>query len=151
MPREPNALLSQARLQRGWSQAEVARRLDVDPAYVRRWEGGQVRPSPVYRERLCKLFSMTADRLGLLIEAKPSTVKEGEALATEHQRGIFDPLLPLFSGSYTPLVGRASLLEQLKAYLCAGSNVVLTALHGLPGVGKTTLALALVADPEVQA
>src|SRR5215472_10073820 len=109
MSRERNVLLSQARQQHGWSQAEVARRLDVDPAYVRRWEGGLVRPSPVYRQRLCELFSMTADQLGLLMEVKPLTVqKEGEVLTAGHQRGVFDPLLPLFNSSYTPLVGRAS-------------------------------------------
>src|SRR5215472_12087786 len=99
MPRERNVLLAQARQQRGWSQAEVARRLDVDPAYVRRWENGLVRPSPVYRERLCALFNTTADQLGLVTEVKSSAVQRAE-----QQIRILDPLLPLSGNSFL-LVG----------------------------------------------
>ncbi len=47
------------------------------------------------------------------------------------------------------LVGRDDLLCDLKQRLFAGGSVALTALNGLPGVGKTTLALALAHDPEV--
>src|SRR5689334_10642155 len=103
MLREPNALLSQARLQRGWSQAEVARRLDVDSAYVRRWENGLVSPSPFYRKLLCELFSMTADQLGLLAAGIKLPTVQGEVPIAEQQTGILDPLLPLFSRSYPSL------------------------------------------------
>ena len=44
-------------------------------------------------------------------------------------------------------VGRDDLLHSVKQKLFTGSNL---ALCGLPGVGKTTLALELVNDPEVQ-
>jgi MoxR-like ATPase len=39
------------------------------------------------------------------------------------------------------LIGRDKGLAQLKERLFAGKNLVLTALNGLPGVGKTTLAV----------
>ncbi|MGB0383983.1 MAG: NB-ARC domain-containing protein [Ardenticatenaceae bacterium] len=49
------------------------------------------------------------------------------------------------------LVGRDELLSQLKQRLFAGGNLALSALNGLPGVGKTALAVELAHDPEVLA
>lgn len=46
---------------------------------------------------------------------------------------------------YDP-IGRNNLLKKLKQRLLAGNDV---ALYGIPGVGKTNLALALAYDPEV--
>jgi tetratricopeptide (TPR) repeat protein len=48
------------------------------------------------------------------------------------------------------LVGRDDLLAELKRLLLDGQDVALTALQGLPGVGKTTLATELAHDPEVR-
>lgn len=47
------------------------------------------------------------------------------------------------------LVGRGPLLSHLKQRLLAGESLGLSALNGLPGVGKTALAVALIHDPEV--
>ena len=47
------------------------------------------------------------------------------------------------------LVGREGLLSDLKRRLLEG-NHGLIALQGLPGVGKTTLAIALAHDPDIQ-
>lgn len=47
------------------------------------------------------------------------------------------------------LIGRIDLLNQLKQRLFAGGNLALTALNGLPGIGKTALAIELARDPEV--
>ena len=49
-----------------------------------------------------------------------------------------------------PLVGRETLLRGLKQQLVACDHPALLALYGLPGVGKTTLALALVHDPAIR-
>ncbi len=46
-------------------------------------------------------------------------------------------------------VGRDELVQELADKLCASPNPTL-ALHGLPGVGKSTLAAVLANDPEVQ-
>ena len=54
------------------------------------------------------------------------------------------PPLPSYN-----LVGRDNLLRELKQQLLSGSNLALSALNGLPGVGKTALALALAHDREV--
>jgi tetratricopeptide (TPR) repeat protein len=47
------------------------------------------------------------------------------------------------------LVGRDELLSDLKRRLFAGGSLALSALKGLPGVGKTALAIELVYDTEV--
>jgi tetratricopeptide (TPR) repeat protein len=47
------------------------------------------------------------------------------------------------------LVGRTQLLADLKRRLCSGMNVALSALNGLPGVGKTIIAVELARDREV--
>ena len=70
-------------------------------------------------------------------------------------RGIETPhenrapfLLP--SPPTQPLVGRDTLLQSVKGRLFSTRGVALTALNGLPGVGKTELARTLVHDQEVQ-
>lgn len=49
------------------------------------------------------------------------------------------------------LVGREELLHDLKRQLLVGGILALSALNGLPGVGKTALAIELAHDPEVLA
>jgi tetratricopeptide (TPR) repeat protein len=49
------------------------------------------------------------------------------------------------------LVGRTDLLHDLKRRLFAKDRLVLSAVNGLPGVGKTALAIELAHDPEVLA
>lgn len=49
------------------------------------------------------------------------------------------------------LVGRDALLRHLKQQLIAGRTVAISALNGLPGVGKTALAIELAHAPEMNA
>lgn len=48
------------------------------------------------------------------------------------------------------IIGRDELLDTLKQQLFAGRNLALSAINGLPGVGKTTLAALLAHDAEVR-
>jgi transcriptional regulator with XRE-family HTH domain len=71
--RHPNELLRRARVLRGWSQQRVADHINVllgaecaDRQLVYRWEAGKRTPGPFYRERLCQVFKMTAEELGLV-------------------------------------------------------------------------------------
>jgi transcriptional regulator with XRE-family HTH domain len=60
--------LRQERERRGWSRSFVAEQLEVDIVTVGRWERGEQRPHPIYRQKLCHLFEMNAEDLSLFSE-----------------------------------------------------------------------------------
>jgi tetratricopeptide (TPR) repeat protein len=64
----------------------------------------------------------------------------------------FEHSMPFMAPPRPPnvLVGREGLLAELKRQLLESQDIPLTALQGLPGVGKTTLAIELAHDPEVR-
>ena len=143
---------------RGWSQARVAKELGTTTRTVSRWELGLATPYPYYREQLCILFGKTAQELGLPADTdenhnghKPPPV-DTDALATTTQASfLVDPTIPETLGSTDSLLGRNDLLELVKKYLMVDNHQAPIALSGLPGIGKTTLAVALTRDRQVQA
>jgi tetratricopeptide (TPR) repeat protein/transcriptional regulator with XRE-family HTH domain len=157
------------RERRGWSQARVAEALGVSNRTVTRWELRLAIPYPYYREQLAQLFGKSVRELDLLPPEQqpgspPSPAQEpAVALAAASPPAasppsaspppslLLDPAIPLLLGRTTSLVGRAALLAQIKAQLFAGKTLALSALGGLPGVGKTALAVALSLDASVQA
>jgi len=134
------SLLQAERRLRGWSQAYVAEQIGCTELTVLRWEGGKSKPGPYHRKQLCALLGKSEQALGLV--SGDQWISSYEEL---HKR-IDDPLLPL--PEVTGLVGRDALLESLKLRLCQGTSV--TVLGGLPGVGKTALAVALAHDPALR-
>jgi len=126
------ARLHHAREIRGWSQEEVADLIGTTPLNVSRWERGITTPGPYFRARLCLLFGKSAQELDL-----------AEAIPTWP---VYDLALPLQPS--TRLVGREHDLTRLKQQLLAGG---ITALCGLPGVGKTAVAIELAHDPDIRA
>src|SRR5207249_7993680 len=64
------------------------------------------------------------------------------------REALYDPAIPLLPA--TPLVGRDEEMTRLRQRLHTGGNVALTALNGLPGVGKTALAIALAHDQAIR-
>jgi transcriptional regulator with XRE-family HTH domain len=165
----PNQRLREERELRGWSQKYVTDQIGVDPYYLSRWERGTATPSPHYRQKLCALFGKNAKELGLLHEERGTSSESlpGEAAieGISQAKGLSfsaalsalpgsktvvrDPAVPLLSAEITQLVGRDEVLSQLRARLCSRNGSLSTALNGLPGVGKTALATALVHDSEV--
>ncbi|RAQ97130.1 hypothetical protein A4R35_16445 [Thermogemmatispora tikiterensis] len=173
--------LVEARMSRGWSQQEVAERLGTTHVNVSRWERGVTKPNPYFRRKLCRLFGLTEEELDLApagpeIPGRGAQVGDGVAVETggggtgrgeqDLQRGpdsgplgdaaggrpaeaVIDPMIPL--PPPVRLVGRDAELRRIKGRLFAGEAVALSALNGLPGVGKTSLAVALAHDPEVRA
>lgn len=131
--------LKLARLQHGWSQARLASLLATDSKTVSRWELGQTVPTAALRERLVEVFESDLYQLGLLEE------EEG---ALKTPAPIFDPTVPLAPG--IKLVGREKEFKSIRARLRSGGNVALSALNGIPGVGKTALAVALAHDSEIR-
>lgn len=147
----PNQRLKAERELRGWSQKYVAEQLGADHYYLSRWERGTASPSPYYRQKLCLLFGKNAQELGLLPEEPAESAEEAEEalISSSRMERVHDPAIPLQSVGPTGLIGRDEMFSQLKERLCSGRNVGLTAINGLPGVGKTTLAVALAHDDDV--
>lgn len=137
------ARLKQERKQHSWSQAKLAALLEIDTRTISRWERGIGLPVFSLREKLCELFEQSLHSLGLLeLESQFST----DLAATTTLFDTTTPLPPAFQ-----LVGREKPLLDLKQRLRTGGNVALSALNGLPGVGKTALAIALAHDRDLHA
>lgn len=163
--------LIEARKQRKLSQQQVAERIGTNYVNVSRWERGITRPGPYFQRKLSRLFGKTEEELDLALssDAVPTNSHPSPANATPNtpvypaqsenipvsipsstvSEVIYDPSIPLPPPVH--LVGREEELENLRARLRAGENVAMTALHGLPGVGKTTLAITLAHDMEIRA
>lgn len=140
------------RVLRGWSQARVAEAVGTNVRTVIRWEQGQTLPHPYYREQLCELFGKNARDLGLLEEDEHEAVREdklsqgSQTLFFAPDFPVIDAAIPATPGIISNLIGRTELLTDLKQQLCAGYKRGLVALQGLPGMGKTSLAIALATD-----
>ena len=163
--------LIEARKQRKLSQQQVAERIGTTYVNVSRWERGITRPGPYFQRKLSRLFGKTEEELDLALSSDtvPATAHTSPANAASNtpaypaqsesipvsipsstvSEAIYDPSIPLPPPVH--LVGREEELTNLRARLRAGENVAMTALHGLPGVGKTTLAITLAHDVEMRA
>jgi transcriptional regulator with XRE-family HTH domain len=85
----PNKRLQHERELRGWTRNYVAEQLGSDPRTIARWERGSTFPSPQLRQKLCRLFNMNAEQLGLLKEDQeddgtPSSVPQKTPIDAGH-------------------------------------------------------------------
>ena len=145
----PNLHLKRARERQGWSQDHVAREVGTDAFTVSRWERGVVTPSPYFRQKLSALFGMSAAELGLV--PQETDERAGQWPVQQALAPVLDPAIPSPQAVGYALVGRDDLLRQLQQRLLTGGRVALSAINGLPGVGKTALATALAHNEEVRA
>jgi tetratricopeptide (TPR) repeat protein/DNA-binding XRE family transcriptional regulator len=137
----PNRLLRQQRERHHWTQTELAQMIGATYLSVCRWESGATVPSLYYRKRLCDVFGLPPEALGL-------APAHGAAEVAEHA--------PQAPASASPQVwqvpfrrnpfftGREQVLERLAVLLGAGKAAALSqtqALSGLGGVGKTQTAV----------
>jgi transcriptional regulator with XRE-family HTH domain len=74
--------LREERLQRGWSQQELADRLGTTVVTIKRWERGTQQPSAYFRVKLCTLFDKSEEELGLRKDREQS---EAAGAITEQQ------------------------------------------------------------------
>ncbi len=148
--------LRRARQRRGWSQAKVAEAIGADSGTVSRWERGISIPSPYFREQLCRLFEMDTQALGFVQSSEDEQeefsllLKEGVSLALPlaKKSSIIDPVIPRLPSTSPSIIGHKELLNDFILTVCTGGT---SALFGLPGVGKTTLLIALVHDKRIRA
>jgi transcriptional regulator with XRE-family HTH domain len=165
---EPSVLMKDRTLrterkQRGWTQAWLAKAMGVNARTVMRWERGLTLPHPTHQAQLESLFDKTAEELGLLWDTDKK--KGGELVLTSPLPATYQAMpeatcqAPLLAdiailrtlSTNDSLLGRAGLIMQLKERLLDVNGLPETALYGLPGIGKTTLAAALATDEQVQA
>ncbi len=160
----PNDMLRSERLRRGWSREYVATQIGVaDPKTIGRWERGDAMPSAYFRQKLCAFFERSAQELGLYREEAHQAITRrqgaaggnGQALPSEEAEPLspsrlYDPAIPAPVADSPYLIGRDELVTTLKEQLCQTQVYRRAALYGLPGVGKTALALALVHHPQLQ-
>ena len=133
---KPNIRLRDERIRRHWSQQELADMIGATLNTVSRWERGLTDCSPYFRNKLCEVFGKSASQLWLV----PDPEEE------EAHPALFDPVLP----ATRKLVGRDELLNRLKSELRNAQEGNAFALVGMPGVGKSALALTFVRDAEVR-
>lgn len=154
-----NTPLRTERALRGWSQARLAETLGVTIRTVRRWELGQAIPFPNYRQQLSSLFGKTAQELGLFpYRDENNAMQQAFSLVSQPNKPVLptsasllvDPTIERTLGSIKSLLGRHDLVTHIKKRLFAADPLTFTTLHGLPGSGKTSLAMTLFTDQQIR-
>ncbi len=118
----------------GLTQEDLAALLRVEQSTIRRWERGVTAPQPWMRPRLAKALKVSADQLTQLLAVDGPGGGDGQPVVPRQ--------LPT---AVTDFAGRASELAALSGMLeeAAGvpGTVVISAIGGTAGVGKTALAV----------
>ena len=112
----PNHLLRMARLERGWTQRDVADQIGAPlDLNVTRWERGTARPSAYYVKKLCELFGKSASELGLLPPQPEEATASSKPNRTEPEPGSPSKDLPTgtLTMLFTDMAESARLLQQL--------------------------------------
>jgi transcriptional regulator with XRE-family HTH domain len=164
-PFEPNEHLRYQRLKRQWTQADLAERLyeisepsergigsrgAASVGMVSRWERGEYQPSAYWQKKLCEVFELPPEELGLLGETPAPAQKELPPKPIPSKsilRALKTQSLPFDEGQLPPpecFVGRQEDLEWVLERLREERTAAVTALNGLGGIGKTTLAAVAV-------
>ncbi len=158
----PNERFRHERQRRGWSREYVAEQIGIaDTKTIGRWERGVAFPRAYYLQKLCALFEMFAVDLGFYLEdAQQAGAQQlltmyrqqsaDDVLHVCSRLPLYDPVIPALPVEIGWICGQDELLSQMKRGLCAGESPTSSALYGLRGVGKTTLAVDLVHDHDIQ-
>src|SRR5438045_6721101 len=132
--------LAALRAKHNFSRSQLAELVGVSILTLGRWERGEVVPRKYYQDKLCEILECSEEDLGF--SKGPASLPVADT--TQDLTGpLYDVTIPFALGY--PLVGREDDLMHIKAALReTESRVVLTVLNGIPGVGKTSLAITLV-------
>ena len=130
-------LLAQRRKAVGLTQEQLAERLGVERSTVVRWERGQTQPQPWLRPKLAQALRVSADRIEEMLAAGGTPASpEGRPAAVPRQ---LPAAVADFTGRAAELRALTRMLDQAGAG--APGTVVISAIGGTAGVGKTALAL----------
>jgi tetratricopeptide (TPR) repeat protein/transcriptional regulator with XRE-family HTH domain len=129
--------LAQRRKAVGLTQEQLAEKLGVERTTVVRWERGQTQPLPWLRPKLAQALRVPAERLEELLAADGSPAgPQADAAAAPRQ---LPAAVADFTGRAAELAALTAMLDQAGA--SAPGTVVISAIGGTAGVGKTALAL----------
>lgn len=138
------SLLRAARVQRHWSQRELAERVGAALATVKRWERQETIPGPYFRVKLTALFGKSEEALGLReAHSQSATAVASEAANEGPTMPAATASSPLWTVPYLRnpyFTGRNELFGLLDAHLTSALMQPL-ALTGLGGIGKTQTAI----------
>ena len=129
--------LAQRRKALGQTQEQLAGQLGVERSTVVRWERGETQPSPWMQPKLARALRVSAERIAelLAVGAQPGRAPGGAAGAPRQ----LPPTVAGFTGRAAELAALTQVLDQ--AGVGAPGTVVISAIGGTAGVGKTALAL----------
>lgn len=130
-PRLWNERLRQARLERSLSQAELAKKLNVSPKAVQRWERGKSYPQPHWRAVLCEFFQLSAEEFGFL-PTGGKAVLESKSPAPVNERSIVT--MP-----QRYIVGRQAEVQLFDNLLSGQTDYWLLNIYGPGGIGKSVV------------
>ncbi len=109
-------LLSYIRQKKFWTLAEAAKRLGIKPSTLQRWEKGTSSPQPINLQRLCEVYEMTAEELGLAdgpVEPTPPPDEEGLTVAQFQKQDLTLCLLRIVWQGRRHAVNNYSVLQSL--------------------------------------
>lgn len=141
----PNKQLRYERIRRGWTQKEVADKLDTIPLTISRWESGTVKPGPHARQKLMEIFEKSARELGFVYEADMTSREPSLTSLTAASTDQSDS--PYWNIPYRRnlfFTGREDILAHMHDVLSPDQPVALVqpqAISGLGGIGKTQTAI----------
>ncbi len=133
-------ILKRERLRRGWSQADLADRIQSNTKTVSRWEQGKAFPGPYLRQQLAQVFDMSVEDLGLLLvqeEQEAEQIEINDLISTLSSTSDWGeaPHIERF-------LGRKQELDTVSQWIIQDACRMVIIL-GLGGIGKTTFATAL--------
>ncbi len=85
---EIGQIIRKERDRRTWTQEHVAQEIGTTSQNVSRWERGKTAPDTHYRQRLCELFSLTAEEFGFFHDEQGASLKS----QVFHKDECFTPL-----------------------------------------------------------
>jgi tetratricopeptide (TPR) repeat protein/transcriptional regulator with XRE-family HTH domain len=137
--------LAQRRRTVGLTQESLAELLAVERSTVVRWERGQTDPLPLIRPKLARALGVSADGLESLLAGHrrlTGVVSSAQGPGQDVRAGV-PRQLPTLAADFTGRAGELGALTQvLDAAECdTAGTVVISAIGGMAGVGKTALAL----------